>query len=56
MFASAYGPTVPTVRGELWEDLIPLCGAFSNLPVLIGGDFNVMLAAVDRPNDTDGRD
>ena len=22
VFASAYGPTVPTVQGELWEDLI----------------------------------
>ena len=56
VFASAYGPTIPTVRGELWEDLIQLCGAFPNLPTLIGGDFNVTLAAADRPNDAGGRD
>ena len=35
VFASAYGPTIPTVRGELWEDLIQLCGAFPNLPTLM---------------------
>ena len=33
-----------------------MCGVFPNLPVLIGGDFNVTLAAADRPNDTGGRD
>ena len=56
VFALAYGPTIPTVWGELWEDLIQLCGAFPNLPTLIGGDFNVTLAAADRPNDAGGRD
>ena len=56
VFASAYAPMVPTGRGELWEDLIQMCGVFPNLPVLIGGDFNVTLAAVDWPNDTGGRD
>ena len=54
--ASAYRPMVPTVRGELWEDSLQLCGAFPKLPVLIGGDFNVMLVAADRPNDTGGMD
>ena len=33
-----------------------MCGVFQNLPVLIGGDFNVTLAAADRPNDTGRRD
>ena len=56
VFASAYGTMIPTVRGELWEDLILLCGAFPNVPTLIGGDFNVTLAAADRPNDAGGRD
>ena len=56
MFASAYGPTIPTVWGELWEDLIQLCVAFPNLPTLIGGDFNETLAAADGPNDAGGRD
>ena len=56
VFALAYGPTVPTVRGELWEDLIQMCRVFPNLPILIGGDFNVTLATTDRPNDTGGRD
>ena len=55
-FASAYEPTIPTVRGELWEDLIQMCGVFPNLPIHIGGNFNVTLATADRPNDTGGRD
>ena len=37
--ASAYGPSTPTLRGELWEDLVHLCGVFPNTPILIGGDF-----------------
>ena len=51
VIASAYGPAIPTNRGELWEDLLQLCRAFSNMPLLIGGDFNVTLDAEDRPND-----
>ena len=59
VFATAYGHTVPMVGGEggeLWEDLIQICGVFLNLPVLIGGNFNVTLVAADRPNDIGGRD
>ena len=56
VFASGYGPMVPTVWGDLWEDLIQLCRIFPNPPVLIGGDFNVMLADADQPNNTEGRD
>ena len=31
--------------GELWEDLIQMCETFPSHPELIGGDFNVTLAA-----------
>ena len=51
VIASAYEPTIPTNRGELWEHLFLLCQAFSNMPLLIGGDFNITLDAEDRPND-----
>ena len=56
VIASAYGPAIPTNRGELWEDLLQLCRAFPNMPLLIGGDFNVTLDAEDRPNDMGGLD
>ena len=54
--ASAYGPSATSLRGELCEDLVQLCGAFPDTPILIGGDFNVTLAAADRPNGAGGRD
>ena len=47
-------PATPTNRGELWEDLILLCRPFLNIPLLIGGDFNVMLAIEVQPNDAGG--
>ena len=56
VIASAYGPAIPTNWGELWEDLLQLCRAFLNMPLLIGGDFNVTLDAEDRPNDMSGLD
>ena len=56
IIASAYGPAIPTNQGELWEDLLQLCRAFPNMPLLIGGDFNVTLDAEDRPNDMGGSD
>ena len=37
-------------------DLVQLCGAFPETPILIGGDFNVTLVADDRPNGEGGRD
>ena len=51
VIASAYGPAIPTNR-ELWEDLIQLCRAFLNMPLLIDRDFNMTLAAENWPNDT----
>ena len=54
--ASAYGPTAPTLRSELWEDLVQLHGAFPGSLILIGRDFNVTLTASDGPNDGGGRD
>ena len=54
--ASAYGPSTTTLRGELWEDLVQLCVAFPDTPILIGGNFNVTLAAADRPYRAWGRD
>ena len=54
--ASAYGPAAPTLRSELWEDLAQLHETFPESPILIGGDFNVTLAASDRPNDGGGQD
>ena len=56
VIASAYGPGIPTNRGELWEDLFLLCRAFPNMPLLIGGDFDVALDAKDQPNDMGGLD
>ena len=50
VMASAYGPSASSLRGELWEDLVQLCGAFQDTPILIGGDYNVTLAANDSPN------
>ena len=49
--ASAYGLAALTLQSELWEDLAQLHEAFPESPILIGGDFNVTLAASDRPND-----
>ena len=54
--APAYGPVAPTLRSELWEDLVQLHGAFPGSPILIGRDFNVTLTTSDRPNDGGGRD
>ena len=54
--ASAYGPSATSLRGVLCEDLVQLCGDFPDTPILIGGDFNVTLAAADRPNGAGGRD
>ena len=54
--ASAYGPSTPARRAELWEDIIQLCGAFLDTPILIGGDHNVTLAASDRLNGVGGCD
>ena len=56
VIASAYGLSTTSLRGELWEDLVELCGAFLDTPVLIGDDFNVTLAEADRPNRAGGRD
>ena len=56
VMAPAYGPSIPARRGELWADLVQLCGAFPETHILIGGDFNVTLAANDRPNGAGGRD
>ena len=56
VMASAYGPSSPTRRGELWEDLAQLCRTFPDTPILIGSDYNVTLAADDRPNGAGGRD
>ena len=56
VIASAYGPAILTNWGELWEDLLQLYRAFPNMPLLIGGDFNVSLDAEDRPNDMGGSD
>ena len=56
VIASAYGPSIPSRRGELWEDLAQLCTAFPDTPILIGGDYNVTLAADDCPNRAGGRD
>ena len=56
VFASMYGPSISTFQGELWEDLIQMCETFLSHPVLIGGDFNMTLAAKDRPNVTGSRD
>ena len=50
VFASVYGPSISTSRGELWEDMIQMCETFPNHPVLIGGDFNVTLEAEDHLN------
>ena len=36
--ASAYGPSAPTLRHELGEDLVRLRGAYPGSPMLIGGD------------------
>ena len=56
VIASASGPSIPSRRGKLWEDLAQLCRAFPDTPILIGGDYNVTLAADDRPNGAGGRD
>ena len=48
--ASAYGPSAPTLRSKLCKDLVQLCGAFPDTPILISGDYNVTLAADDHPN------
>ena len=47
VMASAYGPSSPSHQGELWEDLAQLCRTFPDTPILIGGDYNVTLAADD---------
>ena len=52
----AYGPSIPSRRGEFWEDLAQFCTTFPDTPILIGGDYNVTLAADDRPNGAGGRD
>ena len=56
VIASAYGPTIPTNRGELWEDLIQLCRVFPNMPLLISRDFNMTLVDEDQLNDMGGLD
>ena len=56
VMASAYGPSAPSLRGKLWEDLVQLCGAFSDTSILICGDYNVTLAANDRLNRARGHD
>ena len=56
VIASAYGPAIPTNRGELCEDLTQLYRAFPNTSLLISEDFNVMLAAKDQPNNMGGLD
>ena len=55
VMASAYGPSIPSRRGELWTDLVQLCGAFPETSILIGGNFNVTLVAEDRSNGAGGR-
>ena len=56
VFASVYGPSISTSRGELWEDMIQMCETFPSHPVLIEGDFNVTLEAEDCLNGMGGRD
>ena len=41
--ASAYGPSGPTLRHKLGEDLVKLRGAYPDSSMLIGGDLNVTL-------------
>ena len=50
VMASAYNPWASTLQGKLSEDLVQLCEAFPDTPILIDGDYNVTLAAEDRPN------
>ena len=54
--ALVYGPTIQTLREELWEDIRLLYGVYPETQILIGGDFNVTLRADDRPNGGGGRD
>ena len=56
VFALAYGPSISTSWGGLWEDMLQMCETFPSHPVLIGGDFNMTLAVEDRPNGMGGRD
>ena len=54
--ASVYGPVYANRRGRLWEELDEVVVRFHDTPILFGGDFNVTLAADDRPDGTGGRD
>ena len=54
--ASAYGPTTTALRSEMWDDLVRLQGAHPDIPILIGGDFNVTIMATGRSNGGGGRD
>lgn len=56
MVASVYGPTIPTRREELWGELASIANRYRGTPMLFGGDFNVTLEAMDRPDGTGGRD
>ena len=53
---STYGPSAPSLQGELWENPVQLCGVFLDTPILIGGDYNVTLVADNCPNRARGRD
>ena len=55
VMALVYGPSAPSLQCELLVDLVQLCGAFTETPLLIGGDFNVTLMADDRPNRAGGK-
>ena len=55
VMVSAYGPSISARRGELWANLVQLCGALLETPILIGSDFNVTLVVDDRPNRAGGR-
>ena len=54
--ASVYGPVYANRRGRLWEELDEVVARFNDTPMLFGGDFNVTLAADDRPDGAGGRD
>ena len=56
VMASAYGSPAPSLGGEVWKDLVQLCGEFLDTPILISGDYNVRLAVEDRLNGAEGRD
>ena len=53
---SAYGSANATKRKDLWRELAEVVSTFHGSPVLIGGNFHVILEARDRPNETGRQD